>query len=59
MREMRIEVGRTFTIMGAGVSDIDPDAQAPADYRADRATRLSFVGGKNYPLVISDDPALR
>ncbi len=59
VREMRIDVGATFTVMGAGVADIDPHAAAPEHYRADRATRLSFHGGKKHPLVVSDDPSLR
>jgi hypothetical protein len=59
VREMRIDIGATFTVMGAGVADIDPRAAQPDSYRADRATRLSFHGGKKHPLVISDDPSLR
>lgn len=59
IREMRIDPGATFAILGAGVADVDPDADAREGYRADRVTRLSFVGGKKHPLVISDDPALR
>jgi hypothetical protein len=59
IREMRIDIGATFTVMGAGVADIDPRAAQPDSYRADRATRLSFHGGKKHPLVISDDPSLR
>jgi hypothetical protein len=59
VHEMRIDIGETFTVMGAGVHDIDPRAAHTEDYRADRKTRLWFRGGKKYPLVMSDDPTLR
>jgi len=59
VHEMRIEIGATFCVLGAGVSDIDPRAAHPENYRGDRATRLQFAGAKKYPLVISDDPSLR
>jgi len=59
VHEMRIDVGSTFTMMGAGVMDVDPHAALPETYRGDRATRMRFAGGKKYPLVMSDDPSLR
>ncbi len=59
VHEMRIEVGATFCVLGAGVADVDPKAALPETYRGDRATRLRFAGAKKYPLVISDDPSLR
>jgi len=59
VHEMRIDVGATFCVLGAGVADVDPKAAHPETYRGDRATRLRLAGGKKYPLVISDDPALR
>lgn len=58
VHEMRIDVGATFCVLGAGVADIDPKAMHPETYRGERATRLRFAGAKKYPLVISDDPAL-
>jgi hypothetical protein len=59
IREMRIELGETFTIMGVGVGDRDPLAAQPDGYRAERTTCFRFAGSKRYPLVISDDPTLR
>ncbi|MBA2542933.1 MAG: hypothetical protein H0V17_25020 [Deltaproteobacteria bacterium] len=59
VHEMRIDIGATFTVLGAGVADIDPRAAHPENYREHKATRLSFAGAKKYPLVISDDPTLR
>jgi hypothetical protein len=59
VHEMRIDVGQTFCVLGAGVADVDPKAALPETYRGDRATRLRFAGAKKYPLVISDDPSLR
>jgi hypothetical protein len=59
VHEMRIDIGTTLTVLGAGVADIDPKAAHPENYRGDRATRLRFEGAKKYPLVISDDPTLR
>ena len=59
VHEMRVDIGATFCVLGAGVADIDPKAAHPENYRGDRATRLSFAGAKKYPLVISDDPSLR
>jgi hypothetical protein len=59
VHEMRIDVGETFTVMGAGVMDVDPLAKHPETYRGARATRLRFAGAKKYPLVMSDDPTLR
>lgn len=59
IREMRIEIGETFTIMGVGVGDRDPLAAQPDGYRTERTTCFRFEGSKRYPLVVSDDPSLR
>ncbi len=59
IREMRIEIGEVFTIMGVGVGDRDPIVAQPDGYRAERGTCYHFAGSKRHPLVISDDPSLR
>ncbi|HEU0033546.1 MAG TPA: hypothetical protein VFQ53_23100 [Kofleriaceae bacterium] len=59
IREMRISVGEQIAVMGSATGERDPLAPPPEGYRAERTTTIRFSGSSKYPLVISDDPALK
>jgi len=56
-RESIIGVGETIAILGSGVREPDPDAPPEAAYRGTQPTRLRMSGGRNQPMIISDDPS--
>jgi len=55
--ELIVEVGATICVAGAGIREVDPDAEPSGDYRAAAPTRLRFMSSKKFRLLITDAPS--
>jgi hypothetical protein len=51
-RESIISIGAQVTVVGEGVREPDPDAEAPDDYRGSVRTRLRIAGTRDRPIDI-------
>lgn len=51
-RESIITVGAVITVVGEGVREADPEAEAPGDYRSSVRTRLRISGTRQRPIDI-------
>jgi hypothetical protein len=58
-REEIVRVGETICVAGAGIREVDPDAEVGEGYRAAPPTRLRFTSSPKFRILITDAPPER